>query len=807
MKYITRLLTLFTVLLVLHGCDFGSGPTGSGTEGNGLTGILVDGHGTAIAGAKVRVYPGAASRLAKGAVALVAKVDSTTTGKNGSFRFANLPDGLYNLEASITRHDTLFSVFIPDIDFVKKLDLGKKALQVSGSLRVQIRDSVNAPIVGASCSISGTSWKATSSSSGECTLQGVAPGEYRVQVNVNGVATTTDAVTVVEGQTTSAGTLNVTSGGEGNFIPANWVRTSLRGYVYYVPPELILQWEGTGDDSWDAQYRSASITLQMGSGMVGPLDRPDSFPEYSEASWVMDTLTSGGFTYGALLIRYRIPESMSEYYGTGFIAGLQVYGSSPAMVIGSGPDMLFRAVCATRADQAIATRILRSVRVWKGPGPAPVPAPFKPTLLSPRIRDTVSASTSSVKVSWRAALGSTLTASYRVQVSLSPSFVALIQNDSVPFNRSIIGPDSLSQTLLVSSGSGLTYYWRVLAVGPGGMTASEIRNLYVPPSPPTAPLLTSPRDGYDSIEVYDARLSWQLGAGSGTVTSVRVEVGSDSSFSTPALFADTLMPTETQWKVPYKAVGIEGSGGFGLNYGQRYFWRVTAVGPGGIASSVPRSFSTLWPKPSQRTLVAPAVNDTGVSRTPLVSWEVIVDGATNESYFRVQISLDSLFQNLVINDSAQPFYSSAHYNWRVSDSLNPSTRYFVRVVAVGRGGSTPSVSRAFTTGTLSIGAPLIPQLASPAANGTVAQNASTFSWMSANRGSTTTSYYLQVASDSLFNYLSVYDTVEPGNAQTGLTTWTLKYSVLESGKAYFWRVIGTGPGGFTPSEVRKVIVQ
>ena len=111
----------------LGSCNFGTAP--GGTEGEGLTGILLDTHEKGAANIRVRVYPNNPATLAKGTAA-APHADSTVTNSSGRFEFKNLVPGTkYNLAASFTRGDTVFSLFIRDILYAGgRQDIGSNAL-------------------------------------------------------------------------------------------------------------------------------------------------------------------------------------------------------------------------------------------------------------------------------------------------------------------------------------------------------------------------------------------------------------------------------------------------------------------------------------------------------------------------------------------------------------------------------------------------------------------------------------------------------------------------------------------------------
>jgi hypothetical protein len=75
--------------------------------------------------------------------------------------------------------------------------------------------------------------------------------------------------------------------------------------------------------------------------------------------------------------------------------------------------------------------------------------------------------------------GSDITGSYRLQVTVDSGFQSFAVNDSVSLPQTQF---ELSRTVGPLS-PGVRYYWRVLGVGPGGSTASEVRSFTVTASP------------------------------------------------------------------------------------------------------------------------------------------------------------------------------------------------------------------------------------------------------------------------------------------------------------------------------------
>jgi hypothetical protein len=197
-----RILGLLAALLFVHACEFGSAPGGGGSGGEGLTGILVDGKGAAVANAKVWVYPDTLAILAKAARASAVRIDSTTTDASGRYDFVNLTAGRYNLTASYTRRDTTYAFFLAGIEYPGgRADLGADTLRAASTVWAYVGDAEGIPVTNASCEIPGSPWRTFTDSLGRCEFKGVAGGEFTIRVlSASGRVQAEGVVTVIPGQ-------------------------------------------------------------------------------------------------------------------------------------------------------------------------------------------------------------------------------------------------------------------------------------------------------------------------------------------------------------------------------------------------------------------------------------------------------------------------------------------------------------------------------------------------------------------------------------------------------------------------------
>lgn len=320
---------------------------------------------------------------------------------------------------------------------------------------------------------------------------------------------------------------------------------------------------------------------------------------------------------------------------------------------------------------------------------------------------------------------------------------------------------------------------------------------------PAAPALSLPLDGEDSVSLSNATLSWlPPAAGSGAISHYRIEARLDTLFSYTGYFSDTLPAGTTSWTVPYMPLGIDGSNsGKSLLDGRRYYWRVVAVGQDRSAYSPVRSFITTPYTPIPRQLTSPTVGAANVSLSPTLTWSLIPDNDFYQ-YVRVQVSTDSLFGILALNDSIQrPPFVNGQYQV-IAGPLQPATRYFWRVLTVGQLQATSySQARSFITVAASGAAPDVPQLMSPSEGQVVLSDydSASFSWMTAGVGATTAYYHLQVATDSSFRDPMVNEPLQAQNRETGISTYRV---ALKRGRDYYWRAVAVGDGGVTPSVTR-----
>jgi hypothetical protein len=135
----------------------------------------------------------------------------------------------------------------------------------------------------------------------------------------------------------------------------------------------------------------------------------------------------------------------------------------------------------------------------------------------------------------------------------------------------------------------------------------------------------------------------------------------------------------------------------GLAFGDTYYWRISTINSTGTSQwSTPHSFTTSAAvvTPPSLTLNAPVLQlpadrATGVSRTPVLTWNA-VEGITS---YQLQVSNSNAFTTTVINE-----INLNQSSYTVTAPLSGRTLYYLRVRAVNNGVTGPwSTVIRFTT--------------------------------------------------------------------------------------------------------------
>lgn len=355
----------------------------------------------------------------------------------------------------------------------------------------------------------------------------------------------------------------------------------------------------------------------------------------------------------------------------------------------------------------------------------------------------------SSNLTWSAINGA---ATYRVQLSADSTFATTIIDDS-----SVASTTRATGTLANNT----LYYWRVNGKNAVGTSAfSTIRTFTTLISIPAAPTLSNPANNATGRPLNDT-LKWNASAGA---TSYRVQFSTDSTFSNVIFFSPLL--DDSTVTATSQSVGP-------LTNGTTYYWRVNAKNSAGTgAFSARRAFSTQIALPAVPTLSGPASNATALPLIDTLRWNVSTGAAT----YRVQLSPDTAFATLVVNDS------TLITTTKVVGPLTNGTTYYWRINAKNAAGiSAFSTRRAFTTLTP---IPSAPALSSPANNATDLPLTDTLRWTAVTGA---LSYRVQLSTNASFADLVVNDSSITGTARI--------VSSLTNGTVYYWRVQARNAGG------------
>jgi hypothetical protein len=351
----------FLGLLILGGCDFGSPiKGGGGTEGEGLTGLIVDEGGSPVVGAWVRAYSAddssvalaKAAQAAMAAAAWAMPLDSAQTNGAGRFLLKNLAAGTYNLSASVRRGDTTFSIFIRGVVYGGgRQDLGTDTLRVAAEASLQIY-AEDEPLRGAVCFVPGSPYRAVTDAWGSCVLAGLAPGTLKISVyHPDYEISRSDSTGISAGEQANCGTLELT-------IPAGWKVVRVGGYDIGLPPDMDSLQTFYGLDSWGAVYENAALYLAMDGGFTPPLSRPTHYPAYIHEDLILKGIGA------AVRLSYNLPDSVTAGVIAGsrheatlqnlrFFAGLEPVSPSPRA--------RFQVYCTSGTACQTAKRILRTI--------------------------------------------------------------------------------------------------------------------------------------------------------------------------------------------------------------------------------------------------------------------------------------------------------------------------------------------------------------------------------------------------------------------------------------------------------------
>jgi hypothetical protein len=255
-------------------------------------------------------------------------------------------------------------------------------------------------------------------------------------------------------------------------------------------------------------------------------------------------------------------------------------------------------------------------------------------------------------------------------------------SDKPDFSVVILTLNGLTQTRQPISGLGFgaTYYWRIRANAASGSSAWSVPYSFTTTANSSVPpVLQLPANGATNIPT-SLTLTWNA---VNNATGYNLQFSDNPSFSTVILTLNNLQSNNQPIS--------------GLAFGDTYYWRINTITANGTSQwSAPHSFTTLQAvvTPPSITLTAPLLQSpsdraTGVSRTPLLTWNQVQAATT----YDIQVSNSSVFTTIVLDIT-----DVSATNYSVSNILAGRTLYYWRVRAVNNGVRGPwSTALRFTT--------------------------------------------------------------------------------------------------------------
>ena len=359
--------------------------------------------------------------------------------------------------------------------------------------------------------------------------------------------------------------------------------------------------------------------------------------------------------------------------------------------------------------------------------------PDNPVLISPA-DGTLNLNPTGVALQWQS---QPKASSYRVQLSTDPTFTGGIIVD-----ESVSGGAKDVSTVLVY---GTRYYWRVNASNVSGTSGWSPVWSFATLLP--LPTLAAPADNEQGLEL-PLQLSWQGITG---VTVYNLQIANDAAF-TSLLFDGNVNGTN------YNASA--------LNLDAQYFWRVRAVGSGGIFSSytASRKFSTIVPTP---ILSLPFSGELDKATSVDLVW----NENPKPAKYQIQVSNSLMFAtNNIVLDKVIDGNTLA-----LADLPNNTLLYWrVRAVTTDKGNSNWSDAYTFTTIVAST------QNTLPASNSRSLTFPIEFEWQSVGAQ---ISYDIEIAEDKDFKKIVVREIIGEGTKVE-----FSNYHGLVHNQTYWWHV-------------------
>jgi large repetitive protein len=342
-------------------------------------------------------------------------------------------------------------------------------------------------------------------------------------------------------------------------------------------------------------------------------------------------------------------------------------------------------------------------------------------------------------------------ARYRVQVASDSAMTALLVDDS------LVASSTYTTTALERLSR---YYWRVRAKTADGLSIgafSGVWSFVTVPIPPLATTLLSPADGLLNVS-RTPLIKWRAAT---RAESYGLQIATDTSFTLCAVNDSTVHDTAYQ---PPALAGL-----------QKFYWRVRSINPGGSSVYTPRwSFTTVIATPTP-LLPAQAAPD------QMPNLRLVWSSVSRASTYRVQLSSDSLMRSFVLDDS------TLVDTVRQVSGLARSTLYYWRVRAKAAAGISTSQYSAIQTFVTVIDTPAVPVPAAPLQAARNVPIVPVLAWRPSARAA---QYRVQVAADSLFEFVVFQDTSVVDTAR--------QLQTLDNFATYYWRIRAVNLGGMSP---------
>ncbi|MBM2841150.1 MAG: Por secretion system C-terminal sorting protein [Bacteroidetes bacterium] len=359
-------------------------------------------------------------------------------------------------------------------------------------------------------------------------------------------------------------------------------------------------------------------------------------------------------------------------------------------------------------------------------------------------------------LSWNTSPGAT---AYQLQVSSDSIFTRVVLDDSaLTVTSRQVGPLTTNRR----------YFWHVKARNQyGGSAYSTVWSFTT--RGPLAPIVTTAAP--TNVSHSSATLNGSVNP-NGMTASARFEYGTTTTYgdSTPLIPVSTASP-------PVPIAFNIGS----LVQSTLYHFRARATNAEGTGYGLDQGFVTSLAPPPPPDLLSPPNGGTGVSITPTLAWNPSA-GATS---YRLQVATDSLFANLVVDNSAITTTSS------VVGPLNYLTRYFWHVRAQNSGGnSTYSTRWSFTTVALQLPSQVV--LVAPPHGASINTDSVLAIWEQSQPQ--VTRYWFEMSLDSPFTFTSI--------DSTRIDTSKIVRQLLNN-TTYWWRARANNPTGWGSFSVAR----